>query len=569
VRAWLSERIALSAAASPETIPLLQTLLLGQRSELDETTLARFARTGIVHVFAISGLHMGLLAGMLFFCCRMVRVPYRFVGFVILPLLMLFALCTGMRASALRACIMIACMLLAPVVYRRPQLKNGFALALVLILGIAPGQVLDLGFQYSFLLVAALLAFGRPLGETFSSLTAPDPWAPETPRMRWWRELVAPRLEGALMVTVICFVISAPLTAYTFNLISPIGLVGNLLAIPLVFWILATGFPAVGVLFLPVEVSTVVLLPARFGAACLIDWVNRLESIPMGYSWVRSPELWQLWLFYGCLAMWWRYSSLKRVSQALLLVLAGYVAMDAWLFANRTEVVMLDADRGQMAWLRAGRKGIVMVDTGSDWSGWEGGRALKQRGVNRVDTLIFTHPDRYHVEGVRHILETHIPKRIRVSTPDRDHDLFQELKPSPSGIHRGDLFETAGWTVEVLYPEEDTSFGRADDRSLVLRFSRGFHSVLIMGGGGEAVEHQVAEQLEPIASRLILAGHPRSGELLTPPFLDRVQPEQVLFSGEGFGGRTPGRDSAESRMVAREIRIFRARPSVTFVLDLN
>lgn len=568
-RAWLAERIALCAADSPESVPLLQTLLLGQRSELDENTLARFARTGIVHVFAISGLHMGLLAGMLFFCCRMLRVPYRFAGFVILPLLFLFTLCTGMRASALRACIMIACMLLAPVVYRRPQLKNGFALAIVVILGIAPGQVLDLGFQYSFLLVAALLAFGRRLGDAFLEWTAPDPWAPERVHTRLWRNRIAPRLEGALMVTVICFGVSAPLTAYTFNLISPIGLLGNLLAIPLVFWILATGFPAVGVLFLPVEVTTILFTPARLGAICLIEWVNGLESIPRGYSWVRAPEAWQLWLFYGCLAVWWRFPAHKRVSQALLLGLAGYVTVDVWQFANRTEVVVVDADRGQMAWLRAGHRGIVMVDTGSDWSGWEGARALKQRGVNRLHTLFLTHPDRHHVEGYRHIRDTHVPARIVVAAPDQDHALFRDLDPAASAVHRGAVLEAAGWRVEILHPEETAGRGRADDRSLVLRFSRGFHSILVMGGSGGAVEGDLLKASAPVSARVLVAGHPRSGERLTPPFLDRVRPEQVIFSGEGFGGQTPGRDSAESRVAGREIRMFRARSSSPFVLELN
>lgn len=568
-RTWLSERIALSAAGSPDTVPLLQTLLLGQRSELDESTLSRFARTGIVHVFAISGLHLGLLAGMLFYCCRMLRMPYRYAGLCILPLLMLFALCTGLRASALRACIMIACMLLAPMVYRRPQLKNGFALAIVVILAISPGQVLDLGFQYSFLLVAALLAFGRPLGDAFTSLTAPDPWAPERARLRWWRQVAAPRLEGALMVTGICFVISAPLTAYTFNLFSPIGLVGNLLAIPLVFWILATGFPALGALFLPLEVSRVIFLPARIGAFCLLEWVNGLERIPRGYFWVRSPELWHLFLFYGCVAVWWRYPAYKRASQALLLTLAGYVAMDAWAVADRSELVVLDADRGQLAWLRAGREGVVLVDTGSDWSGWEGARALRERGVNHVDTLFFTHPDRYHVEGFRHIRDTHVPDRIVVATPDRTHALFHELQPAPAPSHQGDQLEIAGWTVEVLHPENRARRGRADDRSLVLRFSRGFHSILFMGGAGEAVEHELLNQPGALASRVVVAGHPRSGELLTLPFLERVQPGQVIFSGQGFGGNTPGRNAAESRVVEGDILIFRAQPSVPFVLKLE
>jgi competence protein ComEC len=569
VRAWLSERIALSAPDMPETIPLLQTLLLGQRSELDQPTLQRFARTGLIHVFAVSGLHLGLLAGMLFFACRIVWVPYRYVGFVTLPLLFAFTLCTGMRASALRAFIMIACMQLAPVVYRFPRLQNGFALALVLILGYAPGQISDLGFQFSFLLVAGLLAFGRQLGDVFEDLVSPDPWAPESERWRWWHHGLLPRLQGALLVTVICFVISAPLTAYTFNLFSPIGLLGNLAAVPLVFCVLAAGFPALLTLWMPIKVSMVAFFPARLAASWLLNWVNWLEDIPGGYQWVRAPALWQLLLFYVGVGVWWRFPRFKTISQAVLLGLAGYLAADAWQFANRTEVVVVDADRGQMAWLRAGQKGIVMVDAGSDWSGWQGARALTQRGVNRVESLFITHPDRYHVEGYRHVQDAHPPERVWVSTPDKEHRLFRNLTPVASAIHQGQLLQTAGWTVEVLHPDPAIESRRGDSRSLVLRFTKGFQSVLVMGGAGAEVEQRILAETTSVAARLVLAGHPRSGDVLIAPFLEQVNPESVIFAGRGFHGILPGREAAESRVLVHGSRVYRVDDSEPFALSLK
>lgn len=569
IRDWSSRRLEAVNTGHPEVADVLQALLLGQRVELDEKASNRFARTGLIHVFAISGLHLGLLSLMCVAACRWLGISHRSQALVILPLLFLFTLCTGMRASALRALIMVACLLSAPLLYRRSDTLNALALAAVLILAAAPEQVFDLGFQYSFLMVWGLLVFGGWLGERTGDWFAPDPWAPESPRRNWLDRNVWRRIRGAVIVSCVCLALSAPLTARVFNLFSPVALVGNLLAVPLVFLLLFTGFLALPWLWLPVSAASVVFLPARLAGEALLGWVRLLERIPGGVQWVRSPPFWQLLAFYALLFAAWRRPERRRMWWAAGLVLAGYVCTDLWLDHRRTELVAVDADRGQAFWVRKPGGGVILIDTGSDWSGWELARHLKTHGVDRIDLLILTHPDPRHVEGLSHLLETHPPRRIRVSASDADHPVFADLPVSPDLLRAGDRLRSEGWWIEALWPPEELPHRGSDDRSLVLRFSDGFRSFLVMGGAGEKVETALLNFPGSLRSRLLLAGHPRSEAGCLPAFLSAARPEAVVFSGRGFEGVTPGRLTGEARVQASGLPVLRVPGGGELRFDLD
>ncbi len=557
VRERLAKEISAACPNRPEVSATLKALLLGQRSELDRETVQRFVRTGLIHVFAVSGLHLGLLSSMLIFACRWAGMSPRHYFWVVLPLLMVFTLYTGLRASALRALMMIACLLLAAPFNRKAHLQSAFALALFLIVTIAPAQVYDLGFQYSFLLVGSLLAFGKAFAKQIQLACAPDPWRVSSAGRQFRERHIWPPLQGALMVTALCFVISSPLTAYTFHLFSPIGLVGNLLAVPLTFLLLASGFPALLAVFLPASATAVAFIPARWSAQALLSWVAFLERVPGGTQWVKAPPLWMLLVFYGCLFCWWRWPRRKIWAVAGLLGLASFAVTARWLEYREPELGVMDAERGQAFWFRQPGHGIILVDAGSAWSGRQVTQMLQSQGVDKIDALIFTHPDRYHVEGWRVLYESYNPKQLFVAETDLSHRLFQELEPAPQGLKRGDVFLAGGWNIEVLHPGAESSHGAADDRSLVLRFTRGVSSILLMGGAGERVEKECLASGMALSSRVLLAGHPRGQDGVHPEFLQAVSPEVVVFSGRTFDGVSPLREAAEHRVHAVGLGVLR------------
>lgn len=563
VRAGLSRRLERVCADTPEIGGTLQALLLGKRAELERDQLQRFARTGLIHVFAVSGLHLGLLAGMLMLGGRRLGVSPRWMPLWVLPLLICFTLYTGLRASALRALLMISALLLAPVFKRRPHAGNAFSLAVVLILALAPGQVYDLGFQYSFLLVGSLLAFGRLFGGQLQAWFAADPWAVPGPARAWAARRLWPRLQGAVVVTLLCFVISTPLTAYTFHLFSPIGLLGNLLAVPLVFLLLASGFPALLCLALPTELAALCFLPAKICASALLTWVAWLDRIPGGTQWVQAPPVWMLAVFYALIAAWaWRPAR-ALLWLSLLLSLAGYAGTRAWLESRRTELGMIDAERGQAFWLKQPGQGVILLDAGSAWSGRGVTEALKQRGIDRIEALIFSHPDRYHVEGVRALLEVYRPQRIYVPAAAAFHPLFSGLAPPPRLLRTGMQLQLAGWELEVLHPPEIPAGSAADRQSLVIRFSRGAQAVLWLGGAGEAVTEDLTGSL---AATWLLAGHPREGALWGEGFLAKLQPRGVLFSGQHFEGIPETRKTAEGEAAQIGCAVLRVVPDEVLIL---
>lgn len=566
VRASLSRRLNAACPDGPEIAGTLQALLLGKRAELEREHLQRFARTGLIHVFAISGLHLGLLAGMLILIGRRLGLSPRWMPAWVLPLLICFTLYTGLRASALRALIMITSLLMAPVFCRKPHVGNAFSLAVLVILVLAPGQLYDLGFQYSFLLVGSLLAFGRIFGEKVHIWFAGDPWAVPSPGSQWRARWLWPKVQGAAVVTLLCFVISAPLTAYNFNLFSPIGLLGNLLAVPLVFLLLATGFPALFSFALPTALSQICFLPARSCAAALLTWVAWLDRIPAGTQWVKAPPIWQLLMFYSLVGLWaWRPAK-RMLWIGLLMGLASFAGTRAWLESRQPEIGMIDADRGQAFWLRLPGEGVLLLDTGSDWSGKTVTDALKRRGIDRIEALIFSHPDRHHVEGIRELQEVYTPRQIFIPAAAQFHPLFTGLIPRPEILTQGMQSRLAGWQVEVLHPPGIPKNTAADALSLVIRFSHGDQSVLWMGGAGESVTTALQDQYRLLPASWLLAGHPREGALWAEGFLQAVQPQSVLFSGENFEGISDARKAGEAEAGQFGSGILRVFPEGVLIL---
>ena len=238
----------------PEAVGLLHALLLGYRHNVTPGTREIFQATGTLHIFAISGLHVGIIMFLITLILRGVGVSRQYWVLVLGPVLIAYTLATGARPSAVRACIMAIVYTLAPLLARRPDVLSSLATAAVLILWVAPAQLFEAGFVFSFVVVTGLVLMYPHLEKPLRRFWQRDPFLPppKDPDPHDWRARVLWILEKArraaihetcslVALSVAAWLASAPLTAYYFGRFAPIALVGNLVVIPLAFAIVLTG----------------------------------------------------------------------------------------------------------------------------------------------------------------------------------------------------------------------------------------------------------------------------------------------------------------------------------------
>ncbi len=221
---------------------VVQALLLGYRARLDPAIKRAFASTGTMHIFAISGLHVAILCSVLVFAIGLCGLPRTGWVFALAPLILLYAITTGSRASAIRAGVMASAYLLAPALRRRPDGVSALALAGIGILAWQPSQLFEIGFIFSFAAVAGILTMVPVLDAMLLHWLRPDPLA--VPGLiddtRWWGPVAlwAGRLAA---VSLAAWLTSAPLSLFFFGRFAPIALVANLIVVPLAFLIIVTG----------------------------------------------------------------------------------------------------------------------------------------------------------------------------------------------------------------------------------------------------------------------------------------------------------------------------------------
>lgn len=220
-----------------------KAMMLGETQYLTQSMKAEFRHSGTMHFFAISGLHIGIMATLIGAFLRTIRIPMAKTPWVGLPLLFLFVQITGNSPSALRAWIMITFFWMALALNRKPVPLNAWIASALFTLLFFPRQLLNPGFQLSYAVVGMILLYGLPLAEWLSSRGRPFQSIPTdllSFHHRLTRGITRRFLEG-FAISLAAFLISQPISTYFFGLISPVSLLLNIFLVILAFPVILSG----------------------------------------------------------------------------------------------------------------------------------------------------------------------------------------------------------------------------------------------------------------------------------------------------------------------------------------
>ena len=304
-RGQAAHSLSIGLGDFPREMGLMHALLLGQRSALDKNITELAVRTGTVHIFAVSGLHLGILVGIIVFILNACRIPRPHWVLLLGPLLMGYTMMVGARSSAVRACIMALIYFAASGVGRRADIPSAVAAAALLIVLWDPGQLFDVGFLFSFVVVLGLIVFCPLLWRFVSPWVTRDELTADFLVERQDRMWLTVRkyVLGLLVVSIAAWMASTPLTAHFFGRVTPIALFGNLVVIPITFMLVLSGSISIVTGSILPLVADIYNHASLVLVTVLVEVLKWMSLIPYGSADVLPWPLWLVYVSYACLAI--------------------------------------------------------------------------------------------------------------------------------------------------------------------------------------------------------------------------------------------------------------------------
>jgi len=546
-RAQMADHLREQAATAGPGEALLRGLVVGDRRGFSETTWDVLRATGTSHLMAISGLHIGLVAGFGYALGRwlwaLARLPGRrrvTASLTGVGAALGYAAMAGFALPTQRALVMVAVLALAAVLGRRVEAGRLLLIAAAGVVLIDPAAVLGAGFWLSFVAVAliVLVVRGRRPGAVGGL----------------WR------IQVALLIGL------APLSGLFFGSWSPAGLLINLAVLPL--------FSLVIVPVALVAAVTSLILPMPAGT--VLEWLAWLldQLIHAGTAlldagvaaWPLAPAgaLTALGLGAG-LALW-----MLPVGAALRLLGAGLVA---GFFVTGPEA--LDHGAVRVTWLEVGqgnaavihtRDHTLVVDTGPAWSGGSNAAAfslvpyLEERGVRRIDRLIVTHADRDHRGGVEALRKAVAIDRVDAGEP---LSAFADARR----CRTGQSWQADGVRFDYLWPDTPVAVA-GNAASCVLRLRSPGGTVLFTGDIDQAIERRIAPRLErPVVA--LEAPHHGSRTGSSAALLERASPQRAVIAAGYRNAYGMPHPAVIRRFRCRGIALHDTGRQGALVLDLH
>ena len=522
---------------TPETAALLRGLLLADRGEIDYQTKTEFINAGVVHVLAVSGLHVGYI--ILIFIFLFGRFNLYLRSILTIAGLIGFMLITGVPPSVFRATVMAVIIILALLMNRSTNLINSISIAAIIVLVFNPNEIYNPGFQLSF---SAVLAIGIILPYMNSTLE------------KW-------NIQNRFIKYVILFcsvslsvqIGTLPFTLLYFNKFSVVALLTNLVVIPLIGLIVASGIVTLIISLILPFIAVYFAAANSLLVSLLLYIINFSGNLSFSFISINDYTLADLLIFYFLLTILLyflpRFETYK--SKLLLIILIAsnifiYSAVDdvELMPDNYLSVLMIDVGQGDSFLIKFSNGQTALIDAGNATSTFDNGERiilplLKYLGISKVDYGIVTHIDSDHYGGFVSLVlagiinQIYKPELDSTLSKDKRFEEFITQAGIPVYYFSEQKLEIGNTRLYFLYDDniKDISGRSTNDRSGIFKLDYGQTSFLFTGDVEKRMEKFYSKKYNNfLDSDVLKVGHHGSKTSSSQEFLDFVTPEISLIS---------------------------------------
>ena len=573
---------------------ILKALVLGEQGDIPEEVKEQFIVTGIAHLLAISGDHLGIVALLSFslliwilkrseFLLLSISVKKLASGLTI-PCILLYTFIAGGGISVIRATIMVITFFLSILFDRPRNLLHTLALAAFLILLFSPPSLFDVSFQLSFLAVLSILYLVprilqglRERGISISSKKS-------------WKRTILKYIGLSLLVTGVAILGTAPFVMLHFNRISPIGFVTNLLFVPWVgFIVVPLSLLASLLSFLLYPLAALLININDFLTFALLRTVAFFASFPFASLFVSTPTAFEIILFYLLLFFLVHLQNSKRVGMTVSerqpyrlvptsdrgkktirylfvgVCIALVFDLGFWnlksLFQKNLIIHFIDVGHGDSILLEFPKGKRMLIDGGGlHEDRFDIGKNviapfLWDRKIRRLDFLVLTHPDPDHLKGLNFIashfsigqfwdnglrLNTEYDRQLEETLSRRRVERFSMNESSPPQVINGVEISFLNPPVKKISYEGHPISSILNNHSLVMKIQFKSIGVLLTGDIERDAEYRILKEGYSLRADVLKGPHHGSSSSSSPRFLQQVKPSYAVLSvGERNIGRLP------------------------------
>lgn len=494
-----------------DNMGVIKALTIGDRTDISKKQWEVFRKTGTVHLLAISGLHIGLIAGLVYFLALKTSIsltvtsPQKIAAIVAIAMAIFYSALAGFSLPTQRALLMLT-IAMAAIFWQRNILPfNTLALALMAVLLFDPLAVLSVGFCLSFLTVVLIIyCLAGRIGKT-----------------GYW--------FGALKIHWSAAIGLAPLLLFYFQQVSIVSPMANFLAVPIIsLLVVPLCLIAVILMFFSTALAQHIFFLVNNILQGLWLVLSNLAELPFASAILSSPPLYTIPLALG--------GALILLSpRGLPARWLGLVLLLPLLFVDREKpksgeitMTLLDIGQGLSAVIETTNH-VLVFDTGAKYSQhYDMGSAvvipfLKNKAINVVDTLVISHGDNDHIGGADSIIEQIKVEAILTSVPNMLD------KYSPTRCQSGQIWVWDQVDFEILAPASGALFG-GNNNSCVLKVSSKNGAILLTGDiEAEAENWLLKKYSQQLASNVMVAPHHGSKSSSSLAFLRQVNPAFILI----------------------------------------
>lgn len=548
-----------------ETVPLAAALLFGTSELMEEDTLESFRELGIVHLIAISGLHIAIIVTMIYFLLLRTGVTKEKSIILLFICLPIYGILAGASPSVNRSVLMTMLLLLFSWRGRHRQIPimDVISLTFLLYVFVLPNSIYDAGFQLSFMATAAIL------------LSSPIILA-----------RYAQPVSLGLAVSYISMICTVPVLLYSFFEFSFISLLVNLLYIPLFNLFL---LPSILIAFLFhllfAEWADYLLVPLNDVIIFMNQLTEKISLLPWNSVVLGRPDPLFLflygWGFYLLFVLW--EAGLKGMRRSLLFLLPFLLFTCQYAFNHFSlegEITFLDVGQGDCIFIKLPfAQGTYLIDTGGNmqfeqkpWQmrkkRYETGEDtvvpfLKGKGITKIDKLILTHGDQDHAGGALAVLENIKVKEVVLPEVKERNELEKRIiqlslvKHIPlKYVHEGEHWKAGEYVFQILSPEKD-NVSLGNDGSIVLYAEIGGIKWLFTGDLEEEGEVKLIRKYPKLKADVLKIGHHGSHSSTTEAFIAQLTPHTAVISvGKNNRYGHPSQEVID-RLKERKIKIWR------------